>query len=163
MPLDTKFIRGADKLQRRIQTIRANLGLPAMVDEIGKLLLRRTLERFDQGVDPDGNRWPALKDQTIDRKRRGGYPELPLKRTLALRNSIKLIKGDVTGTTFTNTGAGVRIGVEDPKIAEYAVVQNRGDARKHIPARRFLGIGQLDIKSVDSFLRRKAETIMGSL
>ena len=105
MPLDTKFIRGADKLQRRIQTIRANLGLPAMVDEIGKLLLRRTLERFDQGVDPDGNRWPALKDQTIDRKRRGGYPELPLKRTLALRNSIKLIKGDVTGTTFTNTGA----------------------------------------------------------
>jgi len=55
---------------------------------------------------------------------------------------------------FTNTGAGIRIGITDPDIATYGVVQNRGNGR--VPARRFLGIGRLDVKAVDSKLRRIA-------
>ena len=159
MSLDNRFVHGADRLKQRIRTIRTNLGLPAMVEEIGNLLLKRTLERFEQGVDPDGNRWPELKPQTLERRRRGGFAgEGVLQRTERLKHAIKLIKGGL-GTTFINTGAGVRIGIEDPEIAIYGRVQNKGDSSHNIPARRFLGIGRLDVKAVDSLLRRKGQQI----
>lgn len=153
MAIDTEFVRGADKLKRRISTIRTTLALPALTESIGQLLLRRTLDRFDREVSPNNEAWAPLKEETERRKKRDGFSRGKLKRTLALRNSIKLIRGGA-GTFYTNTGAGVRIGVEDPEIAEYGGVQNRGS--KTIPARQFLGIGRLDIKAVDSLLRRKA-------
>lgn len=156
---DTEFVRGAERLGRRIATIRENLRLPVMTQEIGELLLRRTHERFDREVDPDGRPWVPLAPSTIEIKRRLGYGNKgKLKRTEALRRSIRIIRGGL-GTTFTNTGAGVRIGIESPKIAEYGKAQNQGTDR--IPARRFLGIGRLDVKAVDSLLRRKAKEIEG--
>lgn len=158
MALDTKYVRGADRLQQRIATIRANLNLPAMVEEIGALLLRRTKERFEAETDPDGNRWEPLKNQTLARRQRGGFDGKMLQRTQALKNAIALIKGGA-GSTFVNTGAAVRIGIQDPRIAAYARVQQQGLPSKHIPARRFLGIGRLDVKAVDSLLRRKAQQI----
>lgn len=155
MVADTRFVSGAEKLGRRIATIRANLNLPNMVDEIGTLLLKRTLTRFDAEVDPDGNPWAPLKQTTILRRRSMGLGPTPkLVRTRDLRSAIKLIKGGIQGAIFSNTGAGVRIGIDDPEIAKYGRVQNYGDGR--VIARRFLGIGRLDVKAVDSLLRRKA-------
>ena len=121
------------------------------------MLLRRTLERFDREVDPDGTPWKPLAPATVIIKRRLGFGHKgKLKRTEALRRSIRVIRGGL-GTVYTNTGAGFRIGVDDPKVVEYARVQNSGADR--IPARRFLGIGRLDVKAVDSLLRRKAQQI----
>lgn len=157
---DTPYVRGAERLKRRIESIRRKTALPPLTDEIGGLLLKRTMERFDRQVDPDGKPWRPLAPATVLRRRQLGLgPEPKLVRTRALRDSIKLIRGSVPGSTYTNTGAGVRIGIEDPEIAEYGAVQNRGDKAGRIPARRFLGIGRLDVKAVDSLLRRKARSL----
>lgn len=157
MSLDTPYVNGAEKLKQRIATLRSRLQLPALTTEIANLIRRRTIERFDREVDPDGIPWKPLAESTILRKRRGGYGnKKKLVRTESLRGAIRIIRGGL-GATYTNTGAGFRIGVEDPKIAQYARIQNNGNRR--IPARRFLGIGRLDVKAVDSLLRRKAKEL----
>lgn len=160
MASDSQFVNGAAKLSRRIATIRERLGVPALTKEIGELLLTRTQRRFDEEVDPDGNPWVPLSLHTILIKRRLGYGDKKkLVRTQRLRNSIRLLRGSASGAVFTNTGAGVRIGIPaGTKEAAYGRVQNYGGGR--IPARRFLGIGALDIKSVDSFMRRRAQQIV---
>jgi phage gpG-like protein len=159
---DTAYVRGAQRLSQRIQTIRTNLSLPSMVDEITDLLFKRTLQRFDAQVDPDNVPWRPLAAYTLQRRAREGFSPGPiLQRTRALRSAIRVIRGAATGATYTNTGANSRIGVTDPDIVPYAAAQNKGT--DHIPARRFLGIGRLDVKAVDSLLRRKAAQLQKSL
>lgn len=155
MASDTEFVRGAERLAQRIATIRSRCALPPLVDEIGELLLARTRARFLREVDPDYRPWKPLAEVTLRRKRQEGYgSEQKLVRKGAMRDAIQLIRGRADGGMFTNTGAGIRIGITDPDIATYGVVQNRGNGR--VPARRFLGIGRLDVKAVDSKLRRIA-------
>lgn len=157
MALDSHFVRGADKLQTRIATIRRSLKLAALTDEMGQILLKRTLDRFEREVDPNGIAWTALKDSTLRRKAYLGYGnKKKLQRSGKLKDSIRVIRGGA-GSTFTNTGAGLRIGIENPEVALYGKIQNTGNGR--IRARRFLGIGALDIKAVDALLRRKAKEI----
>jgi len=155
MATETPFVRGAERLSQRIATIRRNLSLPALTDEIGDLLLRRTMDRFDREVDPDGKSWKPLALSTLERKRRLGFGDKKkLVRTQKMRDSIRKITGRNAGATYANTGAGVRIGISDPKEIDKARAQNLGVPGR-IPARRFLGVGRLDVKAVDSFLRRK--------
>lgn len=155
---DTSVVSGAERLSRRIATIQSRLSLPPMMDEIGDLLMKRTQDRFSKEVDPDYIPWVPLAAATIRRKQQQGFGDKQkLVRTEAMRKAIQRIRGRADGGTFTNTGAGFRIGITDPEIAEYARVQNRGNGR--VPARRFLGIGRLDIKAVDSLLRRKAAAL----
>jgi len=157
MVADTHYVQGAERLSRRIATIRRNLSLPVLTDEIGDLLLKRVLQRFDAEVDPDNVPWLPLALATLERKRRLGYGgQKKLVRTREMRNAIQKIKGVNAGATYANTGAGVRIGIANPEIAKYARAQNQG-VPGHIPARRFLGVGRLDVKAVDSFLRRKGQ------
>ena len=158
MATDTPYVRGSDKLARRIAAIRANLQLPALTEEIATLLLKRTIDRFDAEMAPNGSKWEPLDTATIQRRARGGFPgDHPiLRRTGTLRDSIAVIKGGV-GAVYTNTGAESRIGIQSPKIAEYARVLNAGG--RGIPARRFLGVSQLDVKAVDSLMRRKAKKL----
>ncbi|ALT57997.1 tail completion or Neck1 protein [Pseudomonas phage SM1] len=160
MVMNERYVGGAKKLQQRIATIRRNLALPALTSEIGDLLYRRTMDRFRRMVDPDENPWKDLAPATLRRKQAEGYGDAQkLVRKGFLRDSIQKITGGISGALFINTGAGVRIGITDPGVAEYAAVQNRGSRDGRIPARRFLGIGRLDVKSVDSFLRRKANNL----
>lgn len=162
MAKDTSQVRGAEKLSKRLNTIRTALALPPLMDEIGALLLRRTRERFRQEITPDYEPWAALKPATLRRKQAEGYGDKQkLERTGAMFKAIQVIKGRADGGTFINTGAGFRLGITDPEIAAYARVQNRGNSR--IVARRFLGIGRLDIRAVDSLLRRKAKALENSL
>lgn len=156
MSTDTRFVRGADKLQKRIASIRASLDLPSMVEEVQGLLLARTLRRFDAEVDPDGKAWKDLAPATVKDKLRKGGGKKKLVKTKEMRDSIKAIRGGI-GTLSTNTGAQGRIGINDPAVVTRARVHQKG--YKKIPARRFLGIGALDIKAVDSLLRRKAKTL----
>lgn len=155
---DTPYVRGAQRLGQRIASIRAAYALPPLVDEISALLLKRTLERFDREVDPDNRPWRPLTAYTLQRREKEGYGPGPiLQRTKTLRSSIRVIRGAAVGATYANTGAGSRIGVDDPETVQRAAVHNKGSA--HIPARRFLGIGRLDVKAVDSLLRRKAANL----
>lgn len=158
MATDTNFVRGAEKLSKRIGTIRARLALPPLVEEIGGLLLKRTLTRFEREVDPDENPWRPLAEATLRRKQSLGYGnKKKLQRTEEMKKAIKLIRGRADGGTFFNTGAGIRIGITNPELVERAVAQNRGTRR--IPQRRFLGIGALDVRSVDAFMRRVARRL----
>ena len=136
---DTKFVYGAEKLGKRIATIRAKASIPVLTAEIGELLLQRTLRRFDRQVDPDERKWKPISEAGVSSKRRAGFDGKPLlRRTGQMRSAIKLIRGGI-GSTFTNTGAGVRIGIDDPKIAERARAHNQGQG--NMPVRRYLGIG----------------------
>lgn len=130
--------------------------MPVMIPQIGELLLRRTLDRFDREVDPDGQPWVDLTDATQSRKKRAGAGDKKkLVRERTLRDSIKVIRGGLD-STFVNTGAGLRIGIDGNTtdsdgelVSVYARIQNRH--------RRFLGVGRLDVKAVDSLLRRAGE------
>lgn len=154
---DTPQVKGVDKLKRRIATIRDRLQIGPMVDEIADLLEARTKRRFDREVDPDENPWKDLAPATKRRKEQLGFGSKgKLKRTERLRNSIKRIRQSA-GSVYTNTGAQVRIGINDPAVVPYARAQN--DGTNKIPARRFLGIGNLDVKAVDGFMRRKAKQL----
>ena len=101
---DTQFVRGAEKLQRRIATIRANLHLPLLMEEIGSLLERRTLQRFDREVDPDGKPWASLKPSYAKRKAKESGNTKILVRRGDLRASIRRIRGGF-GFFAINTGA----------------------------------------------------------
>jgi hypothetical protein len=160
---DSKFVNGAAKLSQRIATITAKLALPLMTQQIGSLLERRIKERFDKEITADGKAWKALKESTLKRKAYLGYGDKKkLVRDSSLRNAIKAIKGG-EGSYAVNTGAGVRIGVDakaidrdgDP-VSVYARIQNRERNQ-----RQFIGIGRLDIKSVDSLLRRAGDDAVG--
>lgn len=153
---DTKFVRGADKLKIRIATIRKNLNLPAFTEEIATLLVGRTKRRFASELDPNNTKWKRLKASTLRRKRAAGAGDAGvLVRTGKLRDSIGLIRGGFRGFGV-NTGAGFRIGVQDPKVARYAVAHQQGLG---IPVRRIVGVGELDIKAVDTLMRRKARQL----
>jgi hypothetical protein len=161
MSLDTRVVTGAERLKRRLSAIRTTLQLPALTNEIGLLLLRRMQDRYDREVDPEGERWVPLARKTVlDKQRLGVGSKGILKRTDELRHAIQIIRGSVAGTMFTNTGGGVRIGVSGPpKVVSRGRAHQRGVPQKHLPQRRFLGIGSLDVRSVDSMLRRKAVDI----
>jgi hypothetical protein len=162
MATDNEYVRGAARLSRRIETIRARYTLPPLVAEIGALLLKRTRERFARELTPDYTPWAALKPATLRRKAAEGFgDEQKLVRRGKLRDSIQVIAGGV-GSTFFNTGAGIRIGIADPEVADYARRLNNGTPGR-MTARRFLGIGALDVRSVDSFLRRKAAQLEAGL
>lgn len=157
MAQDTPFVRGYEKLSRRIATIRASLAVPPLTEAIGRLLLKRTLERFDREVDPDGQRWRELEPETLARRGRanGGSGKKILNATGQMRGAIRIIRGaDAVGAVYTNTGARVRIGISDPDQVGKARAHQRG--YRHIPVRRFLGIGALDVRAVDGLLRRAA-------
>jgi Phage virion morphogenesis family. len=151
---DTRYVRGPEKLARRMATIRATLALPVLTNEVAELLLKRTLVRFEAQVDPDNTPWRALAPATELRRKQSGYdPKHPiLQRTQELKHAIHILRGLAPGAVFTNTGAGARIGVSDEGIIGRARAHQRGTA--HVPMRRFLGIGRLDVKAVDSQLRR---------
>ncbi len=173
MATDSAFVNGAQRLGQRIATIRARLALPVMTAEIGRLLLDRTMRRFDAQTDPDGNRWRALSPLTLRSRNRQGFPDVPiLFRTGTLRNAIQIIRGKVSsGAEYINTGAGLRIGVtrqnanyvqttssRSVNVADVARYMNKGT--RTVPKRRFLGVGRLDVKAVDSLLRRRGAELM---
>lgn len=151
---DTRFVRGAERVRRRIATITANTQIALNSGLLESLLLRRVKERFLRGVDADGRPWPPLRPSTVRRKK---GKAAPLQRSGDLFKAIAVIRGSNQGTFASATGAGFRIGIEDPEIAEYARLMNNGfwhaRAKRMIPPRRFLGVGALDRKAVDSALR----------
>lgn len=148
---DTSYVRGAARLSQRISTISAALNLPVLTESVASLLLARTLRRFDQQVDPDGRPWEPHAEST---KRQRGSNATILNRTGAMRGAITRIRGNAAGTVYAITGAGARIGIDDPRQVPKGTYHQYGT--RHIPQRRFLGIGRLDVKAVDSLLRRKS-------
>lgn len=158
---DTHYVRGAQKLGRRIASVKQALSVAVVVELAGPYMKRRTLERFDKEVDPDDNPWARLSRSTVLRRKRkpgtrmkNGRPKI-LDDSGSMRAAIKAIRGRADGAVYTNTGAGVRIGITDPKQLAKAFVHQRGWDRT--PQRRFLGVGRKDTDAISAMLRRAAE------
>ena len=153
-------VSGQQALISKLKRVRR--GLPDVVasEEAKLLLVRRILARFDSQVTPDGSPWEPLKPRTIAIKKRMGAPRPAqgLYRWGALRASIGVIQGSNAGLLAVNTGMGFRIGVTDPDVAGYARIQQYGNDR--IPARPFLGLSDLDIKSYRSLASRKLKRLV---
>lgn len=123
------------------------------------LLERRVLARFDQGVSPDGVPWPGLLESTIKRKLRSAYAgnaKRLLVRTRLLRDSLGVIPGSSKGLLASSTGAGFRIGVNDPEASRYGRFHNYGIGQEK---RQFIGLGASDLRSVQEFLNRRLKSI----
>lgn len=156
--MSKQHVLGAQKLRRRIETIRE--GVPELLsqDGLGRLLVDRMKARFIAEVDPSGKPWAKLSPRTKAGK---GI----LRKTGTLYNAIDIIRGNPTGFA-TATGAGFRIGLKpasnpgDGKdVSFYGRIQQNGISGR-LPARRFLGVGPSDVKSVDSYLRRKLKQLV---
>lgn len=144
-------VTGQQKISQRISKIREATGAFLFGNELKELLLRRTRDRFDRQVDPDGVPWTPLSLATLRRRARAGVKgRRILYQTGALREAIVLIQGSGF-ITATNTGAGFRIGVQDPAVA-YGRIHQNGIG---VPRRQFLGIGKLDVVAVSALLRRR--------
>lgn len=157
-----KAVTGDKALLARIATIQAGIGPLVSRERLGAFLLRRMLARFDREEDPDGKKWVPRSART-----RGSHKLL--NRTGVLRGSIGLLGGE-GGTGFgVNTGAGFRIGIRSHSVTDasgrtinpalYGKALHQGT--KTIPQRRILGIGALDVKAVDSLLRREMAKLIG--
>lgn len=150
MAVDTKFVKGADKLAARMRKLSKSIRATVTDGRIPALLLRRTKKRFDKQLDPDEKKWAPLSPATLERRRRGGNLRRKiLHETLTLKQSIAIIK---KSALFANTGASARIGVNDPVAAAYGRFHQTGEG--DLIQRRFLGIGKSDVKAVDLLLEK---------
>lgn len=169
MSLDTRYVRGAQRLRTRIETIKAGtpFALRAAMEEVGELLLKRTKDRFIREVDPDGIKWKELAPSTLRRKR---YPPTILAfRTKILRStgllydSINIVRTSKENFFSSATGAGVRIGITNPEAELRGRAQQNGIKKQRLPQRRFLGIGRLDVKAADSLLRNRISKLLAQV
>lgn len=145
-------VEGVAALSKRLALLRRVLVDQLDVTPVLQLLLKKNRERYDQQVAPDGTPWKPLSSETVRTKRRRGGRRKILQDTGALRKGIKIIRGALSEGGFAvNTGAGARIGIDDPRVAEYGRLHQKGEG---VPKRRFLGVNPSDALLVDSLLKR---------
>lgn len=155
-----RAVTGDQKLLKRIKTIQK--GLPPLIsrERLGAFLVRRMQERYERRVDPDEIPWKERSPNT-----RGNHPLLEKKGYL--RKSLGVLGGANGSGMGINTGAGFRIGIRSMKVQEptrtvdtavYGRTHQIGT--KRVPRRRIVGIGRLDVKAVDSLMRRELNKLM---
>lgn len=158
---DTRNVKGASKLKRRLLTLRARMENIVEDSRVENLLVNRIKRRMVQGVDTNLVPFHPLAPATIRRKKhkktvRG--PGAILFETGAMYDAIGVTKR--RGQLSSPTGAGFSIGIasSNAKIQERAREHNFGNGR--LPQRQFLGVNRLDVKAVDSLMRREMAKII---
>jgi len=102
--------------------------LSAAFTEIGEHLIRSHRERFEAGVDPEGNQWEPLKPKTVERKKKNA-------------DKVLIEHGDLMGTLhYNNSGSELEFGTN----LIYGATHQFGREESGIPARPFLGISRDD-------------------
>jgi|SRR5258706_729212 len=172
-------LRGGKELATRIATIRNNFGAAITVlnSRIGALLVDRIKQRYLKQIDENNSPWAQLARKTVKKKewmyKRGllsaspaAFPNSILLESGNLYNSIGIIDKHQTSGLAGSVGSVTRIGVQrgfehEEGIRKKRVVDPGEYGRFHqygrgrLPIRRFLGVSQLDIKSIDSLFRRE--------
>ncbi|CAJ3486248.1 phage virion morphogenesis protein [Burkholderia pseudomallei] len=111
-----------------IQAVQHKLtNLEPALQQMGEVIERAVQKGFVDETTPEGRPWAPLKDSTLARKARGGFPLDILTRTRELRESIAYTVGEDFVAVGTNVPYG---GVH--------MAGKRGD--KPMPARPFLGL-----------------------
>lgn len=156
--LDDREIR--DALRRLFEAVG---DLAPVMKNIGEYLVQATEQRFDSETGPDGEKWTAVSDATLDRKT---HPKI-LTESHHLRQSIHPEPGKDAVTVGTNVpyGAIHQFGFDGPlsipahtrliKTAFGQKLKHPVEARiapyelqQHMPARPFLGISDDDKEEI---------------
>ncbi len=118
-------------------------------DAIGEQLKIQTEKRFTTETDPDGNAWTPLSEKYQKRKaKQANYQKL-------LQYSGKLL--DMLA--YQTTDYGVKFGSNEV----YARTHQKGDAKRGIPKRAFLGINEDDKKAIVEELFEAWQAWLGEL
>jgi len=96
--------------------------------EIGDHLIRSHQERFDAGVDPEGNQWEPLKPKTVEHKKKNA-------------DKVLIESGNLMGKLHYNAGSKQ---LEFGTNLIYGATHQFGRDDAGIPARPFLGISADD-------------------
>jgi phage gpG-like protein len=153
------------RLKKRLDNLAAIPKLVFAQGRIEQLLLERTRGRFEISgqtaqKDPSGRRWKPRSPET----RSTGFSPI-LVRSGTLRDAITIVRSNLRSEVATSspTGAGARIGVPvTSKAAEYARAHQFGTRNSGvnrsvtIPQRRFLGVGDGEVKAVDRLINQIA-------
>jgi phage virion morphogenesis protein len=133
-------INDAEIQQRLAQLTNRYLDLTPALRDVGEYMLRKTRQRFDREVSPEGNKWAPLARRTIRAKRRRvatgkpyrtrARPEDILKDTFTLRDSITYQVSNNTLAVGTNI--------------KHGIFHQSTEPRTKIPRRAFLGLDEDD-------------------
>jgi phage gpG-like protein len=116
---------------------------------VGEYMLVKTRERFDDEIDPDGQRWQALAPSTIESKRRrkqgggrrarvrAGAADI-LKESFLLRDTI----------AYQADSTSVRVGTPQ----EYGIFHQSDAPRSKIAQRKFLGVDTEDLVEINEIV-----------
>lgn len=101
--------------------------------EIGYELVRSTLQRFEDEVDPDGNPWVDLRPATLARKR--GSKKLV---------EVGFLRGGIAVLSATDASVEYGADREYAAIHQFGGTPDMAPAPAAIPARPYLGISESD-------------------
>jgi hypothetical protein len=151
-------VKGAGKLAQRLRTLRSNLGDVVSEQEIAPFLLRRIKRRYEAGIDSDLRPFKPLSPKTIAKKKRKASilarkPESILFETGKLFASLRVVER--TGSFASPTGAGFSIGINPTDARSQRLARIHQFGLQGTPQRKFLGVTRLDVKAVDSLIRRR--------
>ena len=148
----THKIIGAHSVRTRVLRAAAEIQ-NALRDTEGaaSLVVDRVKRRFLAQVDPTGRAWLPLSPETKARRARSriGPGKGILYHSGQMYESIQRIR---SGGYALSTGFGFRVGVSGDQ-AKKARVHQYGAGR--VPQRKFLGVNDLDVRSVTAYLKRK--------
>lgn len=140
-------VNGMAEIQQAMHNLTLTLSPNRMqkaYQRIGEHLTATTKQRFDDSVDPDGNKWASNAQSTITatlRKKRESNKK-PLIDSTQLRDSIRyqvFNEGVVVGTNRD-------FGINGKQVS--SAVHQFGSKNGNIPARPFLGISHQDKRHI---------------
>ena len=141
MTLEVK-VSGLDELNASLEMLGrfGDAPLTRALKSIGQAVVGQTIERFENEVDPDGNKWKRRKVET--NKTRG-------RKILHNTGQLKRVTY-IAGKGFVKIGAWV----------DYGVFHQSGT--KKMPARPFLGINKDDYEEITEILTNQLRKHFGT-
>ena len=141
MTLEVK-VSGLDELNASLEMLGrfGDAPLTRALKSIGQAVVGQTIERFENEVDPDGNKWKRRKVET--NKTRG-------RKILHNTGQLKRVTY-IAGKGFVKIGASV----------DYGVFHQFGT--KKMPARPFLGINKDDYEEIADILSNQLRKHFGT-
>jgi phage gpG-like protein len=146
---------GIDEVAQAIE----NLTFKEPLEEVRELLRSETEIGFQTETDPDGNKWPELKPQTIKRKLRRAKRERHQSRNKILQDKgdladSLLVKPRTTGTVEELSESTLDWGTEIP----YGWFHTEGT--KHMPKREFVGVSESAADRIEDILADHVEKVI---
>lgn len=152
---------GMEEIQRALHNLTLTLspnGMQKVYQRIGEHLVATTKQRFDDSVDPDGNKWAANTDSTIsallhkNRDKRYKYQKVLTKKGKSIADGHKKplvdsgqLRDSIRYQVFNDgvvVGTNRDFGANGKQVS--AAVHQFGSKDGKIPARPFLGISRDD-------------------